>query len=77
MYRALSLHDNLRHSLADDSRVSNHFGFLQEAANKGGAESGDKETVIAMLRGEVAALKLDKAGMQSDLEQVASLNPKP
>lgn len=26
-----------------------------------------------MLRGEVAALKLDKAGMQSDLEQVASL----
>jgi hypothetical protein len=30
-----------------------------------------------MLRGEVAALKLDKAGMQSDLEQVASLSKAP
>ena len=30
-----------------------------------------------MLRGEVAALKLDKAGMQSDLEQVASFAKAP
>jgi hypothetical protein len=67
----------LRRGLSDDSRASNRFCFPQEAASKGGAESGDKETVIAMLRGEVAALKLDKAGMQSDLEQVACLSKAP
>ena len=33
--------------------------------------SEDKEKIITMLRNEVAALKLEKIGMQSDLKQVS------
>lgn len=48
-------------------------GAQGAAASRTSQVAGDKEAIITMLRNEIAALKLERTAMQSDLDQVRSL----